>query len=115
MQQKVLVVDGDAQSLRLLEISLRQAGYRVTTAQSGQDALSQLEAELPDLVLADTHIGELDGFALYRQLQQRPEWSHLPFLFLLDGKDPSEKLRATVPPVGRRGFRERSRAQRCST
>ena len=94
MQQKVLVVDGDAQSLRLLEISLRQAGYRVTTAQSGQDALSQLEAELPDLVLADTHIGELDGFALYRQLQQRPEWSHLPFLFLLDGKDPSEKLRA---------------------
>ena len=94
MQNKVLIVDGDTRSLRLLEVSLKQAGYRVVTATSGLDALSQLEVEVPDLVLADTAIGEVDGFALCSRLQQRPEWAHLPLIFILDGEDATQKLRA---------------------
>lgn len=100
MQNKVLIVDGDTRSLRLLEVSLKQAGYRVVTATSGIDALSQLEVEIPDLVLADTDIGEVDGFALYARLQQRPEWAHLPFIFILDGDNPAEKLRAVQLGAG---------------
>src|SRR5690242_19781486 len=57
VQNKILVVDGDTRSLQLLEVSLKQIGYRVVTATSGTDALSQLEVEVPDLVLADTDIG----------------------------------------------------------
>ncbi|HRI54999.1 MAG TPA: response regulator, partial [Pseudomonadota bacterium] len=94
MQNKVLIVDGDTRSLRLLEVSLKQAGYRVGTATSGLDALGQLEVEVPDILLVDTAIGEVDGFALYARLQQRPEWAHLPFIFLLDGEDATQKLRA---------------------
>ena len=94
MQNKVLIVDGDTRSLRLLEVSLKQVGYRVTTATSGVDALAELEVEIPDLVLADTAIGEVDGFALYQRLQQRPEWAYLPFILILDGDNPAEKLRA---------------------
>jgi CheY-like chemotaxis protein len=94
VQNKVLIVDGDTRSLRLLEVSLKQAGYRVVTATSGLDALSQLEVEVPDLVLADTAIGEVDGFALCSRLQQRPEWAHLPLIFILDGEDATQKLRA---------------------
>ena len=74
--------------------SLKQAGYRVGTATSGLDALGQLEVEVPDILLVDTAIGEVDGFALYARLQQRPEWAHLPFIFLLDGEDATQKLRA---------------------
>lgn len=67
----------------MLEVSLRKAGFSVTTATDGQDALSKLEVSPPDLLITETRLDKLDGYALVRKLKEdRPEWAHIPVLFL---------------------------------
>ena len=74
-KQSLLLVDGDVKSLRVLEVSLRKAGFNVTTAVSGLDALSKVETAAPDLIISDTKMAEMDGFELCQQLKQAPEWA----------------------------------------
>ncbi|MBZ9559469.1 MULTISPECIES: two-component system response regulator GlrR [Modicisalibacter] len=67
----VLLVDDDASLLKLLGMRLESRGYRVTTAESGRQALDCLEKARPDLVLSDLRMDEMDGMALFQQLQKR--------------------------------------------
>ena len=61
-KQSLLLVDGDVKSLRVLEVSLKKAGFNVTTAVSGGDALEKVETAQPDLIISDTRMPEMDGF-----------------------------------------------------
>ena len=79
--------------MRVLEVSLKKAGYSVTTAQDGLDALSKLELSTPDLVLSDTRLPKLDGYALVRRLKERPEWAGIPVVFLTSQKSIEDKIR----------------------
>ncbi|GED22403.1 two-component system response regulator GlrR [Halomonas halmophila] len=67
----ILLVDDDVSLLKLLGMRLESRGYRVTTAESGPSALKQLEAERPDLVLSDMRMDEMDGMALFQEIQRR--------------------------------------------
>nr|WP_281242904.1 two-component system response regulator GlrR [Halomonas muralis] len=67
----VLLVDDDASLLKLLGMRLESRGYKVTTAESGRQALERLEQVRPDLVLSDLRMDEMDGLALFHQLQKR--------------------------------------------
>ena len=53
-KRSLLLVDGDARSLRVLEVSLKKAGFVVTTAVNGRDALDKVKTAQPDLILSDT-------------------------------------------------------------
>ena len=53
-KQHLLLVDGNPKSLRVMEVSLKKAGFSVTTAVHGQDALEKCEISPPDLILSDT-------------------------------------------------------------
>lgn len=92
-KQQLLLVDADPRSLRVLEVSLRKAGYSVTTAVDGSDALSKLELSTPDLVLSDTRLPKLDGYALVRRLKERQEWASIPVVFLTSQKSVEDKIR----------------------
>jgi CheY-like chemotaxis protein len=81
-KQSLLLVDGDTRSLRVLEVSLRKAGFVVTAAASVQDALDKLELHVPDLIISETTFPEGDGFELRRRVRSTPEWSEIPFIFL---------------------------------
>jgi CheY-like chemotaxis protein len=78
----LLLVDGDTRSLRVLEVSLRKAGFMVTAALSVQDALDKLELNAPDLIISETTFPTGDGFELRRRVRATPEWSEIPFIFL---------------------------------
>ncbi|WP_372613768.1 two-component system response regulator GlrR [Halomonas sp.] len=67
----ILLVDDDASLLKLLGMRLESRGYRVTTAESGRQALKALETDRPDLVLTDLRMDEMDGLALFREIQRR--------------------------------------------
>ncbi|HSH48141.1 MAG TPA: two-component system response regulator GlrR [Halomonas sp.] len=67
----LLLVDDDPSLLKLLSMRLQSRGFRVTTAESGKQALRRLEAERPDLVLSDMRMDEMDGLALFREIQRR--------------------------------------------
>lgn len=90
---QILLVDADPRSVRVLEVSLKKAGYLVTTAQDGLDALSKLEVSTPDLVLTDTRLPQLDGYALVRRMKDRPEWAPIPVVFLTSQKSIEDKIR----------------------
>ncbi|MDX2093604.1 MAG: DUF4388 domain-containing protein [Kofleriaceae bacterium] len=81
-KQSLLLVDGDTRSLRVLEVSLRKAGFTVTPAASVQDALDKLELHAPDLIISETTFPEGDGFELRRRVRQTPDWAEIPFIFL---------------------------------
>ena len=61
-KQQILLVDADSSSARVLEVSLRSAGFTVTTATSAENALAKLEHGSPDLILTDTRLPDSDGF-----------------------------------------------------
>ncbi len=68
---RLLVVDDDPSLLRLLDMRLRSAGYRVETAESAQTALAAVEREAPELVVTDLKMDGMDGHGLLAMLQQR--------------------------------------------
>ncbi|MBB3190737.1 two-component system response regulator GlrR [Halomonas cerina] len=68
---QILLVDDDASLLKLLGMRLESRGYRVTTAESGREALRRLETARPDLVLSDMRMDEMDGLALFQEIQRR--------------------------------------------
>jgi CheY-like chemotaxis protein len=89
----LLLVDGDAKSLRVMEVSLKKAGFSVTTAVHGKDALEKVQISPPDLVLADTKMPEMDGFELCRALKSDERFKHIPFVFLTNQKSVEFKVR----------------------
>ena len=68
---RLLVVDDDADMLRLLSMRLGAAGYQVTAVGSAEAALSQLDIERPQLVLSDVRLPGKDGLALFDEIRSR--------------------------------------------
>ena len=92
-KRSLLLVDGDARSLRVLEVSLKKAGFVVTTAVNGRDALDKVKTAQPDLILSDTDMPEMDGFELCRNLKADPELAQIPFVFLTGQNAIENKIR----------------------
>ncbi|MBC7172109.1 MAG: response regulator, partial [Polyangiaceae bacterium] len=63
-KQNLLLVDADQRSLRVLEVSLRKAGYSVATCSDASTAMEMVELSKPDLILSDTRLPGFDGFTL---------------------------------------------------
>ena len=92
-KKQLLLVDADPRSVRVLEVSLKKAGYSVTTASDGADALSKIEFSIPDLILTDTRLPRLDGYELVRRLKEHAEFAQLPVVFLTSQKSVEDKVR----------------------
>ena len=92
-KQTVLLVDADARSARLLDVNLRKAGYSVTIAVDGEDALEKLELSTPDLVLTDTRLPRLDGYGFVARMKDRPEWSKIPIVFVSAQRSIEDRIR----------------------
>ncbi len=81
-KQRLLLVDGDSRSLRVLEVSLREAGFTVTPASSVRDALEKLGVHVPDLIISETTFAVGDGFELRASVRAMPTLADIPFIFL---------------------------------
>lgn len=92
-KRQLLLVDGDPRSIRVLDVSLRKAGFSVTTASEAEDALRKLEFSSADLLITETRLPNSDGYALVRRLKERPEWAQIPVLFLASQRSIEDKIR----------------------
>ncbi|MFV9503695.1 MAG: response regulator [Oscillochloridaceae bacterium umkhey_bin13] len=81
-EASILVVDDHPANLSLLFHALRQVGYTVRVANSGELALTSVRRIQPDLILLDVMMPGLDGFATCRQLKDDPATSAVPVIFL---------------------------------
>jgi len=79
-EARLLVVDDEPNIVELLSASLRYAGFDVTSARNGREALKAVRDFRPDLLVLDVMMPDLDGFGLLRRL--RSDGSRLPVLFL---------------------------------
>jgi DNA-binding response OmpR family regulator len=80
MPDKILIVDDDIETLRLVGLMLQRQGYQITAASSGAQALSQAAHERPDLVLLDLMMPDMDGYQVTRMLRNDPQTSQTPIL-----------------------------------
>lgn len=80
--KKILVVDDDTLTVKLLEKKLRAQKYEVATASTGQEALKFIQDESPDFILMDIMLPDFDGSEVVRRLQANPYLSKIPVLFL---------------------------------
>lgn len=90
---QLLLVDADPRSMRVLEVSLRAEGFDVVTATDANQALEKCQAQVPDLILTETRLGETDGFELVKQLKAKPEHAQVPIVFLSNQKSIDDKIK----------------------
>ena len=79
-QAEILLVDDDPDLLQLITLRLSSAGYRVSTAASGEEALGKLAARRPDVVITDLRMDGTDGLALFDRI--RSDAPSLPVILL---------------------------------
>jgi diguanylate cyclase (GGDEF)-like protein len=98
----VLVVDDDADKLKLLEVALGMEGYHVRTACNGKEALAAVESYPPDLIIADVMMPEMDGYELARRIRQNPQTRFIPLMLQTAGRHLAEdrRLGAEVGALG---------------
>ncbi|MBB1520860.1 two-component system response regulator [Aquipseudomonas guryensis] len=89
----ILIVDDTLASLRLLADTLKQEGYRVHAAASGELALRSAEAAPPDLVLLDVRMPGIDGFETCRRLKANPLTCNIPLIFLSAVTESDDKVK----------------------
>ena len=82
MQSKVLIVDDEPNILISLEFLMTQAGYEARSAETGEQALVELDAFQPDLILLDVMLPGIDGFEICQRVRQTPAWSHIKIVML---------------------------------
>jgi PAS domain S-box-containing protein len=89
----ILVIDDNPSNLEVLHYSLNEAGYEVRVEVDGYNALEQIKLQLPDLILLDVMLPEIDGFAICRQLKANPLTQGIPVIFMTALADTDNKLK----------------------
>lgn len=78
----VLIVDDEPNILLSLEFLMKKAGYRVRTARDGEQALTEIAREKPDVVLLDVMMPRLDGFTVCQRIRATREWEGVRVIML---------------------------------
>ncbi|MEL1239923.1 response regulator [Flavobacterium flavipallidum] len=92
MKKKILIVDDEVSICLLLENFL-SANYEVVTMNSGLDALLWLENSIPDLIISDIQMSNMDGYEFLIQLRQRGFTKHTPFIMLSGKSESKERIK----------------------
>jgi two-component system sensor histidine kinase/response regulator len=79
---RILVVDDITKNLQVVGTMLRNSGYEVMPTTSGAQALDRVRVQLPDLILLDLMMPEMDGLEVCRRLKADPLTQHIPVIFL---------------------------------
>ena len=80
MSEKILIIDDDLDTLRLVGLMLQRQGYQISAATNGQQGLDKAFEEDPDLILLDIMMPDMDGYEVTRRLRQNPSTMETPIL-----------------------------------
>lgn len=82
VQETVLIIDDQEQNLQLIGTVLSMTGYEIILASSGEKAFDRLEARVPDLILLDVMMPDMNGIDVCRKIKADGRWSEIPIIFL---------------------------------
>ena len=80
MAEKILIVDDDLDTLRLVGLMLQRQGYNIVAATNGEQGLAKAFEEKPDLILLDVMMPDMDGYEVTRRLRKNPITATTPIL-----------------------------------
>lgn len=80
MSKRILIVDDDLETVKLIGLMLQRRGYEVISAYAGDQALAAAEAEKPDLVILDVMMPDMDGYEVCHQLRSNPNTAFVPVI-----------------------------------
>ena len=94
-QPKILIVDDDPDIREAISAVLEHYSYEVITASDGEEGLSKLKDERPDLMILDLLMPKMDGFSVLKELQdpRRSKYSNIPILILTSVKEDASRRR----------------------
>ncbi len=80
-ESSILVVDDNQSNLQMIAKLLSNAGYKVSLAQSGEEALKAVKSKMPDLILLDLVMPDMDGIEVCKKLKNSSKTHHIPIIF----------------------------------
>lgn len=90
--KRILVVDDDRNLRKIIQTNLEIAGYEVTTAANGEEALRLLDSMQPDLIVLDVMMPVMDGYEVARRVRRHPANTHVPIIMLTAKSEVEDKL-----------------------
>jgi len=82
VNKRVLIVDDEPNIVAALEFLLHKNGYAVRVAANGEEALAQLDAFRPDLVLLDVMMPKVSGYEVCQRMRSQPQWRDIKIVIL---------------------------------
>lgn len=92
MAEKILLIDDDLDTLRLVGLMLQRQGYEVRAASSGLQALTMVKSDLPDLILLDIMMPEMDGYEVARRLRADSATADIPIIMFTAKSQVDDKV-----------------------
>ena len=89
---KILVVDDEPLNVKLCDATLTYEGYEIIPAYNGEQALEKVDEELPDLIILDIMMPDLDGFEVTRRLKGSPDTKDIPIILITASDDSNYKI-----------------------
>lgn len=80
MNNKILIIDDDLDTLRLVGLMLKRQGYEIITATNGKQGLEKTLEDKPQLILLDVMMPDMDGYEVARRLRENPITDGIPIL-----------------------------------
>ncbi len=90
--KKILIVEDEKDILHLVKLYLEKDGFRTVTAVTGTEALRQVKAEHPDLIILDLMLPEMDGLEVCKRIRLSPDTTLLPILMLTAKAEESDTV-----------------------
>lgn len=92
MERIVFLVEDERTLVQNLKIFLEMNDFKLISALNGKEGLDKLSnlEQLPDLIISDILMPEMDGYDLYMKVSENPEWSRIPFIFLSGKAEPDD-------------------------
>jgi DNA-binding response OmpR family regulator len=88
----LLIVEDDRDTSEMLRVYFEAQGYRVVTATAGREALEKCRQSLPDLILLDVRLPDIDGFEVGQRLQDDIRTSRLPVIFVTERRERDDRI-----------------------
>jgi len=114
MDRRALLVDDDEVMRRGIRVALEQDGWKIVEAENGRVALARLAEAVPDVVVLDLMMPEMDGFEFVDAIRQRAQWRDVPIL-VVTAKDLTADDRARLTVGVERVLEKRGRDEMLAT
>lgn len=90
-QKKIIIIDDDVDLVELLKTRLELQGYSVCFAYDGEEGMSKIQLEKPDLIILDVMLPKKDGYTIFREIKYKDDLKNIPII-VLTAKDKMEEM-----------------------